>query len=174
MKAPASPSSAQRSSSWHASSTSSTFSMPIPLNRSGAAWQKSAIHALYARHNAESSSLSGRRYQNRPWLGCRHAPQTPSISSSSTMAWGSYAAFLTSSHTPRKSIDAGSSNRLPAWMTEPTVPTRAPSKYQASYSRPTRVRCRSMRGARARNFGSIRLSYRSGGSTMCESAEMTL
>ena len=89
MKAPTSPRLAQRSSSPHASSTSSTLSMAMPLRRSGAGWQKSVIQSLYTRQMAESSPLSGMRYQKRPWLGWRHAPQTPSISFSLTMACGS-------------------------------------------------------------------------------------
>src|SRR2546426_1519153 len=79
MKAPTSPSVTQRSNSWQAISTSSTFNMPMPLRRLGAVWQKSAIQLLYAAQSALSSSVSGRRYQKRPWLGCKHAPQTPSI-----------------------------------------------------------------------------------------------
>src|SRR5215467_8056403 len=45
---------------------------------------------------------------------------------------------------------------------------------QASNLRPAGVSRRSRRGARSRNRGSIRLVYRSGGSTMWESAEMSL
>src|SRR5215472_2983931 len=45
---------------------------------------------------------------------------------------------------------------------------------QASNLRPVGVSRRSRRGARSRNRGSIRFVYRSGGSTMCESAEMSL
>src|SRR5215831_8249495 len=45
---------------------------------------------------------------------------------------------------------------------------------QASNLRPVGVSRRSRRGARSRNRGSIRLVYRSGGSTMWESAEMSL
>src|SRR5213075_1136963 len=40
---------------------------------------------------AESSGLSGMRYQKRPWLGCRHAPHTPSISFSFTIAYDPHA-----------------------------------------------------------------------------------
>src|SRR5499427_3874030 len=45
---------------------------------------------------------------------------------------------------------------------------------QASNLRPVGVSRRSRRGARSRNRGSIRLVYRSGGSTMWESAEISL
>src|SRR5215470_5130760 len=45
---------------------------------------------------------------------------------------------------------------------------------QASNLRPAGVSRRSRRGARSRNRGSIRFVYRSGGSTMWESAEMSL
>src|ERR1700730_2051892 len=44
----------------------------------------------------------------------------------------------------------------------------------ASYLRPVGVSIRSIRGARSLNRGSMRLVYRSGGSTMWESAEMSL
>src|SRR2546421_1722888 len=119
-------------------------------------------------------ALSGMRYQNSPWLGCRHEPHTPSISFSFTNACGSYAPSLTSSHVPRKSICDGSSNRCPACITAPRVPACCPSITQASNLRPVGVSSRSRRGARSRSFASIRVVYRSGGSTMCESAEMSL
>src|SRR6266850_5043267 len=123
---------------------------------------------------AVSIALSGMRYQKRPWLGCRHEPHTPSISFSLTIACGSYAPSLTSSHVPRKSICDGSSNRWPACITAPRVPACCPSMTHASNFRPVGVSSRSRRGARSRNLGSIRVVYRSGGSTMCESAEMSL
>ena len=75
---------------------------------------------------------------------------------------------------PRKSIWDGSSNRCPAWITAPRVPTCCPSMNHASYGRPAGVFIRSIRGARSLNRGSMRLVYRSGGSTMWESAEMSL
>src|SRR5258708_36294769 len=53
-------------------------------------------------------------------------------------------------------------------------PTCMPSSTQASNSRPVGVLRRSILGARSRSFGSKRLEYRSGGSTICESAEITL
>src|SRR6516162_8527333 len=49
-----------------------------------------------------------------------------------------------------------------------------PSSIQASYSRPVGVLRRSMCGARLRNFGAKRLVYISGGSTMWESADISL
>src|SRR5215469_9570453 len=49
-----------------------------------------------------------------------------------------------------------------------------PLMTQASYSRPASVLRRSIRGARSRNLGSIRVEYMSGGSTMWESAEISL
>src|SRR2546427_4000588 len=75
---------------------------------------------------------------------------------------------------PRKSIWDGSSKRCPACITAPRVPTCWPSMNHASYLRPVGVSTRSIRGARSLNRGSIRLVYRSGGSMMCESAEMSL
>src|SRR5712664_2328255 len=174
MNAPTSPSFAQCVSSSQASSTSSTLSMAMPLRRSEWDLQNSAIQPLYTRQMAESMAPSGMRYQKRPWLGCRHAPHTPSISFSLIIACGSYAPSLTSSHRPRKSIWDGSSNRWPACMTAPSAPTCWPSMNHASYLRPVGVSIRSIRGARSLNLGSIRLAYRSGGSMMWESAEMSL
>src|SRR2546425_10568380 len=75
---------------------------------------------------------------------------------------------------PRKSIWDGSSNRCPACITAPRVPTCWPSMNHASYLRPVGVSFRSIRGARSLNRGSMRLAYRSGGSMMWESAEMSL
>src|SRR5919108_1723469 len=49
-----------------------------------------------------------------------------------------------------------------------------PSMTHASNLRPVGVSKRSIRGARSLNFGSMRLLYMSGGSTMWESAEMSL
>src|SRR6266849_10680326 len=80
---------------------------------------------------AERRPLSGMRYQKRPWLGCRHAPHTPSISFSLIIAWGSYPPSLTCSHVPRKSICEGSSNRWPACITAPRVPACCPSMTHA-------------------------------------------
>src|SRR3989442_6750589 len=75
---------------------------------------------------------------------------------------------------PRKSIWDGSAMRCPACITAPRVPTCWPSMNHASYLRLVGVSTRSIRGARSLNRGSIRLVYRSGGSMMCESAEMSL
>src|SRR4029077_14523859 len=79
-----------------------------------------------------------------------------------------------SSQTPRKSICEGSSKRCPACMTAPSVPTCMPSSIQASYSLPAGVLRRAILGARSRNLGSMRPVYMSGGSTMWESAEISL
>src|SRR5215471_7634673 len=59
-------------------------------------------------------------------------------------------------------------------MTAPKVPTCTPLIIQASYSRPPSVLRRSIFGARSRNLGSMRPAYMSGGSTMWESAEISL
>src|SRR4029077_10623381 len=64
--------------------------------------------------------------------------------------------------------------RCPACITAPKVPTCMPLIIQASYSRPDSVLRRSILGARSRNLGSIRLEYMSGGSTMWESADISL
>src|SRR5215813_8087980 len=68
----------------------------------------------------------------------------------------------------------GSSKRCPAWITAPRVPTCNPSINHASYGLPVGVARCSRRGARSRNFGSMRLVYISGGSTIWESAEISL
>ena len=51
----------------------------------------------------------------------------------------------------------GSSNRWPACITAPRVPTCWPSRNQESYFRPVGVSIRSIRGARSLNRCSMRL-----------------
>src|SRR4029434_5080542 len=63
---------------------------------------------------AVSRPLSGMRYQKRPWLGCRHAPQTPSISFSLIIACGSPAPARTSSPLPTQAVLDGLQTRARA------------------------------------------------------------
>jgi hypothetical protein len=80
MNAPTRPNFLLLSSSRQASSTSSTFSIAMPSKPSGYGLQKSVIQSRCRHGRLRSRALSGTRYQNRPWLGCKQEPHAPSSS----------------------------------------------------------------------------------------------